>query len=55
MQSEDTITVKLVDVLESMRTLWQVEPQDPQTFRDVANRPDFNCERTRTESCCRGK
>ncbi len=41
MQSEDTITVKLVDVLENMRTMWQVEPQNPHTFRDVHNRPDF--------------
>ncbi len=41
MQSEDTITVKLVDVLENMRTMWQVEPQNPHTFREVHNRPDF--------------
>ena len=41
MQSEDTITVKLVDILEAMRSTWQIEPQNTQTFLDSRKKPDF--------------
>ena len=41
LQSEDTITVKLVDILESMRSTWQIEPQNTQTFLDSRKKPDF--------------
>ena len=41
MQSEDTITVKLVDLLETMRSRWDIEPQNTQTFLDSRKKPDF--------------
>ena len=41
MNSEDTITVKLVDILEPMRSTWEIEPQDTQTFLDNRKKPDF--------------
>ena len=41
MNSEDTITVKLVDILETMRSTWQIEPQNTQTFLDSRKKPDF--------------
>ncbi len=40
-QSEDTITVKLVDILETMRSAWEIEPQNTQTFLDNRRKPDF--------------
>ena len=41
MNSEDTITIKLVDILEAMRSTWQIEPQNTQTFLDSRKKPDF--------------
>ena len=41
MQSEDTITVKFVDILEILRNAWKIEPQNTQTFLDSRSRPDF--------------
>ena len=41
MQSEDTITVKFVDILEAMRKAWKIEPQNTQTFLDSRKKPDF--------------
>ena len=41
MNSEDTITVKLVDILETMRSTWRIEPQNTQTFLDSRKKPDF--------------
>ena len=41
MNSEDTITVKLVDILEKMRSTWEIEPQNTQTFLDERKKPDF--------------
>ena len=41
MQSEDTITVKFVDILESLRNTWKIEPQNTQTFLDNRRKPDF--------------
>ena len=41
MQSEDTITVKFVDILETMRNAWKIEPQNTQTFLDNRRKPDF--------------
>ena len=41
MNSEDTITVKLVDILETMRSTWEIEPQNTQTFRGNRKKPDF--------------
>ena len=41
MQSEDTITVKFVDLLETMRSTWDIEPQNTQTFLDSRKKPDF--------------
>ena len=41
MQSEDTITVKFVDILESLRNAWKIEPQNTQTFLDNRRKPDF--------------
>ena len=40
-QSEDTITIKLVDILEAMRITWNIEPQNTQTFLDNRKKPDF--------------
>ena len=40
-QSEDTITIKLVDILETMRSAWKIEPQNTQTFLDSRRKPDF--------------
>ena len=40
-QSEDTITIKLVDILETMRSTWEIEPQNTQTFLDNRKKPDF--------------
>ena len=40
-QSEDTITIKLVDILEAMRGAWDIEPQNTQTFLDNRKKPDF--------------
>ena len=40
-QSEDTITIKLVDILETMRSAWEIEPQNTQTFPDNRKKPDF--------------
>ena len=40
-QSEDTITIKLVDILEAKRVAWDIEPQNTQTFRDNRKKPDF--------------
>ena len=40
-QSEDTITIKLVDILETMRSTWEIEPQNTQTFLDNRGKPDF--------------
>ena len=41
MNSEDTITIKLVDILETMRGTWKIEPQNTQTFLDSRKKPDF--------------
>ena len=41
MQSEDTITVKFVDILETLRNMWKIEPQNTQTFLDNRRKPDF--------------
>ena len=41
LQSEDTITGKLVDILESRRSAWRIEPQNTQTFLDSRKKPDF--------------
>lgn len=41
MQSEDTITVKFVDILEPLRNAWKIEPQDTQTFLGSRKKPDF--------------
>ena len=41
MQSEDTITVKFVDILEPLRNAWKIEPQNTQTFLDSRRKPDF--------------
>ena len=41
LQSEDTVTIKLVDILEAMRSTWQIEPQNTQTFLDSRKKPDF--------------
>ena len=41
MQHEDTITARLVDILETMRTAWNVEPQNTQTFLRESQRPDL--------------
>ena len=41
MLHEDTITAKLVDILETMRTEWDVEPQNTQTFLREGERPDL--------------
>ena len=41
MNSEDTITIKLVDILETMRSAWEIEPQNTQTFLDNRKKPDF--------------
>ena len=41
MNSEDTITIKLVDILETMRNAWEIEPQNTQTFLDSRKKPDF--------------
>lgn len=40
-QSEDTITIKFVDILETMRSAWKIEPQNTQTFLDSRKKPDF--------------
>ena len=47
MQSEDTITVKLVDILETMRSAWKIEPQNTQTFLDSRKKPDFTVKEKR--------
>ena len=39
--SEDNITIKLVDILETMRSTWEIEPQNTQTFLDNRKKPDF--------------
>ena len=41
MLHEDTITAKIVDILETMRNAWNVEPQNTQTFLIESQRPDF--------------
>ncbi len=41
MLHEDTITAKIVDILETMRRAWNVEPQNTQTFLIESQRPDF--------------
>ena len=41
MLHEDTITAKLVDILEMMRSTWNVEPQNTQTFLHESQRPDL--------------
>ncbi len=41
MLHEDTITAKIVDILETMRSAWFVEPQNTQTFLTESQRPDF--------------
>ena len=40
MLHEDTITAKIVDILETMRSTWNVEPQNTQTFLRESQRPD---------------
>ena len=40
-QSEDTITIKLVDILETKRNAWEIEPQNTQAFHDNRKKPDF--------------
>ena len=47
LQSEDTITVKLVDILETMRRAWDIEPQNTQTFLDSRKKPDFTVKEKR--------
>ena len=47
MQSEDTITVKLVDILETMRSTWDIEPQNTQAFLDSRKKPDFTVKERR--------
>ena len=41
MLHEDTITSKIVDILETMRSSWNVEPQNTQTFLRENQRPDL--------------
>ena len=41
MLHEDTLTVKIVDILETMRIEWNVEPQNTQTFLNESRRPDL--------------
>lgn len=41
MLHEDTITAKIVDILETMRSAWNVEPQNTQTFLRESQRPDL--------------
>ena len=41
MLHEDTITAKMVDILETMRTVWNIEPQNTQTFIRESQRPDI--------------
>ena len=41
MQSEDTITAKFVDILETLRNAWKIEPQNTQTFLASRRKPDF--------------
>ena len=41
MLHEDTITSKIVDILETMRIEWNVEPQNTQTFLNESQRPDL--------------
>ena len=41
MLHEDTITAKLVDILETLRSAWNVEPQNTQTFLREGQRPDI--------------
>ena len=41
MLHEDTITSKIVDILETMRSTWNVEPQNTQTFLHESQRPDL--------------
>ena len=47
MQSEDTITVKFVDILEAMRKAWKIEPQNTQIFLDSRKKPDFTVKEKR--------
>ncbi len=41
MLHEDTITSKIVDIFETMRSTWNVEPQNTQTFLREGQRPDL--------------
>ena len=41
MLHEDIITAKIVDILETMRIEWNVEPQNTQTFLNESQRPDL--------------
>ena len=41
MLHEDTITSKLVDILEEMHSAWNLEPQNTQTFLRESQRPDI--------------
>ena len=41
MLHEDTITSKLVDILEEMHSAWDIEPQNTQTFLRESQRPDI--------------
>jgi len=41
MLHEDTITSKIVDILETMRNTWRVQPQQTQTFLTQNQRPDL--------------
>ena len=41
MLHEDTLTAKIVDILETMRIEWNVEPQNTQTFLNESRRPDL--------------
>ena len=41
MLHEDIITAKIVDILETMRSAWNIEPQNTQTFLGESQRPDL--------------
>ena len=41
MLHEDIITAKIVDILETMRSAWNIDPQNTQTFLGESQRPDL--------------
>ena len=40
-KAKTPITVKFVDILETLRNTWKIEPQNTQTFLDNRRKPDF--------------